>query len=82
MSEMPRLIWTSNPDGIEMGEITIEIKLRRELADILAKEAAKRNMRQIDVVADIFESVLLMCGLPGTSEFDEQVETLMEKLWG
>ena len=78
MSELPRLIWTSDPDPIDVGEVTVEIKLRREMAAILLREATKRNLRPIDVLCDIVDSALLVCALPATSEFDEQADALMD----
>ena len=57
MSEMPRLIFSSDPDALEVGEISIEIKLRREMATIVYREAAKRNQRPVELLLDIVESV-------------------------
>jgi hypothetical protein len=82
MSEMLRLIWTSEPDAIDLGELTIEMKFRREWATIILRQAAKRDIRPVDLINDIVESALLISELPGTSEFDEQADILMERLWG
>jgi hypothetical protein len=82
MSEMPRLIWTSDPNPIEIGEITIEMKFRRNFATIIFREAAKRKLRPVDLLADIVENALLIIDAPVDSSFDVKVEDMMDKLWG
>jgi hypothetical protein len=74
----PRLIWTSEPDAIEGGEITLEITVRRPLSGILLKLSAERRQRPVDVAADLFDGILRLveCNSLSQDEYDELFEKI------